>query len=499
MSIHIPAQRPAPDQVAAVAAPAPVVEPGWGGVLRIAAARATLAMVLSLVVWSILPLLVGWTPQVILSGSMEPRIHSGDVIVTREVSPTDLTKGQVITTIDPDSPAKTRTHRVLERDSAGQIVTKGDANRDPDSTSVANDAVLGLGVVRVPYVGRPAYWLAEHNFGALGVTFLLLGWCAFTAFPGRTRPLGRDNDGNNDGNNDGDTDDDTSGPKPPRRTRRIRPARNSRRRRILAAVTVSFIAVGAIGGPAQAAFMRLATNPVSTLSASTAFYPYKSEVLGDSPYLYWRLDETSGTAIADSSGGTNRPGTLSGQTYALARAGALAEPPSRAIDLTTARITSNSSHDASSRFSVEGWVKSGSSTGGRILGFGDGSGQGASSTVDRQLYLGNNGRVYFGIGSSKTTIMSTKVVNDNAWHHVVGTYAPGKNGMKLFVDGELQDEDKASPALSTGYWRAGAESMTGWTGNPGQYFNGLLDELAVYTDALTPAEVLSHYEVGTGG
>ncbi len=38
----------------------------------------------------------------------------------------------------------------------------------------------------------------------------------------------------------------------------------------------------------------------------------------------------------------------------------------------------------------------------------------------------------------------------------------------------------------TGFWRAGAEGMTGWTSNPGQYFDGTLDELAVYPTASSP-------------
>ena len=164
-----------------------------------------------------------------------------------------------------------------------------------------------------------------------------------------------------------------------------------------------------------------------------------------------------------------------------------------------ASITSNTSHAGPSAFSVEAWVKTSSTGGGRILGFGDGSGASASSTVDRQLYLGPNGRVYFGIGSAKTTIMSTKVVNNNTWHHVVGTYTSGTNGMKLYVDGALQGQNRATPVLSTGYWRVGAEAMSGWAGNPGQFYDGLLDELAVYTDVLTPTEVLSHYDVGIDG
>ena len=169
MNIYVPAQRTAPDQAAAAAAPAPEAEAlGWGRVLRLTVARASLAMVVSLVIWSLLPLLAGWTPHVILSGSMEPRIHVGDIVVTRTVPGASVTKGQVITVKDPDHPAKTRTHRVLRRAADGTIVTKGDANPQADSSHISNDDVLGVGVVRVPWVGRPAYWMAEQQLARPG-------------------------------------------------------------------------------------------------------------------------------------------------------------------------------------------------------------------------------------------------------------------------------------------------------------------------------------------
>lgn len=481
-TIHVPTQRTSPDLEAAAAASVPAnVEPGWGPLLRRTAARAGLAMVASLVLWSLLPALLGWAPRVILSGSMEPRIHSGDVIVTRDVQGATLSKGQVITVQDPDHPEKTRTHRFVRYDADGTIVTKGDANPEADSSHVGAADVLGLGVIRVPFVGRPAYWMAQHNYGALGVTFLLLGIGVISAFPGRPR-------------SQDENDSPGSGPTPrTRRTRPVRSARTSRRRRVAAAVTVSVIAVGAVGGPADAAFKRLAQNTTSTLSAASTFYSYKSEVRGDSPYLYWKLDETGGTAIADSSAGTSRPGTLLAQTYSLGQAGALAETPNRAIDFTVASITSNASYSGLASFSVEAWVKTTSTSGGRILGFGNGSGQSASSTVDRQLYLGSGGKVFFGIGSAKTTVASTRAVNDNAWHHVVGTFTTGSNGMKLYVDGVLQGQARATTVLTSGFWRAGAEGMSGWSSNPGQYFDGTMDELAVYSDVLTPTEVQAHY------
>ncbi|MET0839732.1 MAG: signal peptidase I, partial [Marmoricola sp.] len=338
MSIKVPAQRLVPETEAATAAPAPVAESGWGRVLRVSVARASLALVFSLVIWSLLPLLAGWTPRVILSGSMEPRVHVGDIVVTRPVPAENLAKGQVITVTDPDHPEKTRTHRVLRREADGMLVLKGDANQSADSTPVSTDDVLGLGVVRVPYVGRPAYWIAERNWLALGATSLFLGWCLVTVLPSSRRS--QDTPG-----------DDTDPPAPPSTT-----PRNPRPRRIAASVAVAAMTVGAAAGPADAAFRLAVGNPVSTLRSATHFYDYKTEVVGDTPYFYWRLDETTGTAIADSSGGTSRPGSLLAQTYAMNQTGALtSESLNRAIGFTVASVTTNSSYAGLGTFSVEAW------------------------------------------------------------------------------------------------------------------------------------------------
>ena len=147
---------------------------------------------------------------------------------------------------------------------------------------------------------------------------------------------------------------------------------------------------------------------------------------------------------------------------------------------------------------MEAWVKTGSTTGGRILGFGNQGGSTAATTMDRQLYMAPNGKVYFGVGSAKTTVASGSAINNNAWHHVVGTYTSGSNGMKLYVDGNLQGQTTATASTYNGFWRAGAEHLTGWTGNPtDDYFEGSLDELAVYSDVLTPAEVSTHFTNAT--
>jgi hypothetical protein len=410
----------------------------------------------------------------------------GDIIVTKKVPPATLAKGQVVTVVDPDHPGKTRTHRVYRRNSDGSLVTKGDANPQPDSSKITPANVLGLGVIRVPFVGRPTYWMAERNWLPLVATTLILGLCLVSAFP--RKPGDDDDAGPTDARptDAGGTDGDSGSAQPSRR----------RAGRIASAAVLSVLVAGAGGAPAHAAYAKVASNPTSSLVASLSFYPYRTEVVADAPYLYWRLDEASGTTIADS-GGSNHPGTLT-QSATYGQTGALgSEAANKAMSFSTGSITANAAETQPDTFSVEAWVKTTSTTGGRNLGMGNAAGATASTTVDRQLYLSPDGKVRFGVGANKTTVASSAALNNGAWHHVVGTFTTGNNGMKLYVDGVLQGSDKATTALKTGYWRAGAETMSGWLGNPGQYYVGSLDELAVYDRVLTPAEVTSHFNNAT--
>ena len=465
----------------AVPAPAPIVEQGWARVLRVIAARMLVTMVTSLLVWSLVPAAIGWTPRVIMSGSMESKIMPGDVIVTRHVPPATLAKNQVVTVTDPDHPGRTRTHRLVGRDNAGKLILRGDANQHADSSHVDPSDVLGLGVIRVPFVGRPMFWVAERNWVALLALMLAGSWCLLTLLPAQRR------------RRDDDTDRDSgsgSGSGPPARPR-------SRVAMAITAGVVGVTAVAGTAGPADAAFLRLASNAGNTLKAATIFYPYKTAVLADSPSFYWRLNETTGTAVEDTTT-SNRDGTLLAQTYAQAQTGALAsETRDTSLGLTVGVINANASVTGPSPFSVEAWIKSSSTSGGRILGFGNATGSTASTTTDRQLYLAPTGKVYFGIGSAKTTVASTGSVNNGAWHHVVGTYATGTNNMKLYVDGVLQGSATATAISMTGYWRAGAESMSGWAGNPTDgYYEGGLDELAVYPTVLSQTRVQAHHTAG---
>src|SRR4051794_6432070 len=218
--------------------PAPDLEPGWGRVLRASLCRAVLATFCSLVVWSLLPAAWGWTPQVILSGSMSPRVAVGDVLVTRSVAVDDLRQGQVITVADPDHPGRTRTHRFVRVDSDGRLETKGDANEAADSTHVAPEDVHGVAVLRIPYVGLVAAWTGQRDWLRLLLFAAALCGALWGARMGHGRA--RTTRGPTSG----------FGPRPGTR-------------KAAAAVAVGAVVVGVSGGPADAAFTGTATNPSS--------------------------------------------------------------------------------------------------------------------------------------------------------------------------------------------------------------------------------------------
>lgn len=103
---------------------------------------------------SALPVPGGVRVFVVQSGSMEPAIKTGAVVVVKPQA--SYKPGEVIT-FGPYSKVKPpTTHRIVEvKSESGQPVylTKGDANKTEDMSEVRSRNVIGRVVVNVPYVG----------------------------------------------------------------------------------------------------------------------------------------------------------------------------------------------------------------------------------------------------------------------------------------------------------------------------------------------------------
>ncbi len=73
--------------------------------------------------------------------------------------------------------------------------------------------------------------------------------------------------------------------------------------------------------------------------------------------------------------------------------------------------------------------------------------------------------------------------------------------MTLYVDGQA----RASNILVSGnenypgYWRVGGDNLSGWPNRPtSNFFEGQIDETAVYPTTLSSSQVSAHYALRNG-
>ncbi len=133
-------------------------------------AMAVCTTMLSLFTWTVLPYLAGWSPSVVLTGSMLPAIAPGDIVVTGKLDPAALKAGHVIRFVDPSRPERSLLHRIVRINDDGTFVTRGDANGSEDSTAVPAANITGMARLRVPLVGLPVVWLRQGEYLPLGLT-----------------------------------------------------------------------------------------------------------------------------------------------------------------------------------------------------------------------------------------------------------------------------------------------------------------------------------------
>jgi signal peptidase I len=116
------------------------------------------------------PLLFHARPLVVLSGSMEPTLGTGDVTVVRSVAPMSARPGDIVTFRDPDNADRLITHRVRAMHVQGEAVvfrTRGDANNVSERWRVPASGEIGRVIYRVPKLGWMLMWARQKGFFVL--------------------------------------------------------------------------------------------------------------------------------------------------------------------------------------------------------------------------------------------------------------------------------------------------------------------------------------------
>jgi signal peptidase len=103
---------------------------------------------------SSLPIVNNYRVLTVLSGSMEPAIHTGSVVV---VAPTtDYKIGEVITFGEIGKDKIPVTHRIKDIkiiDSKSVYITKGDANNAEDGSEIPQSEIKGRVLFAIPFLG----------------------------------------------------------------------------------------------------------------------------------------------------------------------------------------------------------------------------------------------------------------------------------------------------------------------------------------------------------
>ena len=228
---------------------------------------------------------------------------------------------------------------------------------------------------------------------------------------------------------------------------------------------------------------------------------YGARVLADGAAHYWSFDETSGDKAEDFVAQRNL--TIRGKAYKRGSGSVLGSGAS--LGLTS--DATNKSHAATrvasqapTTFSMEAWVRTTSTSGGEIMGYGS-SAANQSWNRDRMVYMRNDGTLSFMLYPGKlTTITTPKSYNDGQWHHIVASLSPTAGAM-LYVDGNLAAFDAAMTAGESysGYWRIGGDALGGVNGQPSNTnIQADIDEAAVYSTPLSARQIAEHYTAATG-
>ena len=228
--------------------------------------------------------------------------------------------------------------------------------------------------------------------------------------------------------------------------------------------------------------------------ASSVPLTYPATVLADGPLLYYRLGEHTTTGPAVDLSPSMRNAEFRGNLTANA-AGAIAGDPDTAFrfdGMSSAVVLADGPTFAGNApYTMEAWVRPTTTNGGRVItGCQSGAGGGWAMffdsdprpIIERQLMnLGD--RVQGG------------TLPANAFAHLVGTF--DGTTQRLYVDGEPVNSAASGKQLPG---PAGVPFAIGANGTAAQinFFEGDIDEVAIYDHVLTAARIRAHHQVGIG-
>lgn len=121
-----------------------------------------------------IPSFLGWKPFIVLSGSMETEIYSGDIAVVKEVDINEINKNDIIAFKDGNVVITHRVIDIIEENGTIKYKTKGDNNNVEDNGYVLAEQVEGKYQFKVRRLGNFAMF-AQTPIGMIVCLSIPLG------------------------------------------------------------------------------------------------------------------------------------------------------------------------------------------------------------------------------------------------------------------------------------------------------------------------------------
>ena len=206
---------------------------------------------------------------------------------------------------------------------------------------------------------------------------------------------------------------------------------------------------------------------------------YRDEVLADNPVHYWRLEETSGSVVADEVG--NLDGTVVGANLNVdGKVGSGAEFDGIDDHIDTHYLPEASNFTGGMTF--EAWLYTRQLSGDHMFG--------SRSATNRRFFMGNANEVtLFGYGEDRNR--SVGWPGANQWVHIVMTASGSGSGVT--VRGYL-DGDEVVTFTSESYNESFNTVYIGGTNGDDYWVDGFQDEVAIYHHVLSATRIKAHYD-----
>lgn len=265
-----------------------------------------------------------------------------------------------------------------------------------------------------------------------------------------------------------------------------------------------------------------------TVMAADAQSAYSNAVISLNPVAYWPLQETAQPLVADVETNLGSLGAVADGYYSSTNAvqgftpGAIRGDSDAAVSFAgglngsflAVPLTDSQVSVPVGAFTVEAWVYPTNTTGAAIVAqtgtFGKGGLNETANSAGWSLnynyisslndpnFTGWSFHVYNGTGATGgADAVALTPVTLNTWYHIVGVF----DGTNCFVYVDGASATASQTPINGTYVQDTWDPLTIGCGRGlnNSRFSGAIDEVAIYTNALTSAQILSHYNAGTSG